>query len=142
MTQQKSRREDVIRSLLESMKQAVGKKKEPNGTRQTKKQRDLPLLNLKYRRAAEWVTHAFREHNKEAELWAVKGAKGRVEEWVDTAQVAWSEVIGLCGFWDGSCDNCNSGGCVVIMAYSGSHDWFTFFKKCGLVPVDTSFVLF
>ena len=41
MAHQKPRREDVIRSLLESMKQAVEKKAEPNGTRPSKKPRDL-----------------------------------------------------------------------------------------------------
>ena len=42
---------------------------------------------------------------------AEKGAKGQVDERVDTAHVVWSEVIGLCGFWDGSCDNgeCEAG---------------------------------
>ena len=34
-------------------------------------------------RTTDWVTHTFREHNKEADLWARKGAKGRAEEWVD-----------------------------------------------------------
>ena len=48
-------------------------------------------------RTAEWVTHTFREH-KEADLWADKGAKGRVEEWADTARIAWPEVPGVCGF--------------------------------------------
>ena len=28
----------------------------------------------------DWVTHTFREHNKEGDLWAGKGAKGRAEE--------------------------------------------------------------
>ena len=51
-------------------------------------------------RTTEWVTHTFREHNKEADLWA--GAKGRVEEWVDTTRIARPDVTGLCGFWDGS----------------------------------------
>ena len=32
---------------------------------------------------ADWSTHVFREHNKEDDLWGDKGAKGRVEEWVD-----------------------------------------------------------
>ena len=27
-------------------------------------------------RTTDWVTHTFREHNKEADLWAGKGAKG------------------------------------------------------------------
>ena len=50
MTQKKNpREEDVIRSLLESMKQAVEKKKEPNGTLPTEQPRDLPPLNSEYR---------------------------------------------------------------------------------------------
>ena len=60
-------------------------------------------------RTAEWITHTFREHNTEADLWADKGAKGRVEEWVDTTRIEWQEVTSLCGFCDGSCDNCNCG---------------------------------
>ena len=43
----KPREEDVIRSLLESMKQAVAKKKEPNGTLPTEQPRDLPPLELR-----------------------------------------------------------------------------------------------
>ena len=49
MTQLKQGNEDVIRSLLESMKQAVEKKKEPNGSLPTKQPRDLPPLNSEYR---------------------------------------------------------------------------------------------
>ena len=70
-------------------------------------------------RTAEWVTHTFRQHNTEADLWADKGSKGRVEESVDTTRIAWPEVTGLCGFWDGSCDNGKCGGGIVIMAYTG-----------------------
>ena len=47
--QRKLRKEDVIRSLLESMKQAVEKKAEPNGTRPIEKP-SLPHLNFIYRR--------------------------------------------------------------------------------------------
>ena len=47
MTQKKPREEDVIRSLLESMKQAVEKQKEPNGTLPTEQPRDLPPLELR-----------------------------------------------------------------------------------------------
>ena len=79
-------------------------------------------------RTAEWVTHTFREHNKEADLWAHKGAKGRVEEWVDTTRIAWPEVTSLCGFWDGSCDNGNCVFGILIMAYSDPYGWFTFYK--------------
>ena len=85
-------------------------------------------------RTADWVTHAFREHNKEAGLWADKGAKVRPEEWVDTAQIAWSGVSGLCGFLDGSCDNGNCGASILIVACSDLQGWSPFYKKCGLVP--------
>ena len=54
------------------------------------------------RRVADWAVHIFREH-KEADFWAGKGVKGREVETTDTAGVIWSEVAGLCGFWDGSC---------------------------------------
>ena len=53
---------------------------------------------------ADWAVHIFREHNKEADFRAGKGVKGRKEDWTDTANVVWSEVTGLCGFWDGSCE--------------------------------------
>ena len=82
-------------------------------------------------------THTFREHNKEAVLCADKGAKWRVEEWVDTTRIAWPEVSGLCGFWDRSCHKGNCGSGVVIMAYSNLHGWSTFYKKCGPVPCVT-----
>ena len=47
MTQKNPREEDVIRSLLESMKQAVEKTKEPNGILPTEQPRDLPPLELR-----------------------------------------------------------------------------------------------
>ena len=56
MAQQKPRKEDVIRSLLESMKQEVGEKTEPSGTRPTKKPRDLPFLELGIPEAGQWLT--------------------------------------------------------------------------------------
>ena len=40
------RKEDVIRHLLQSMKQPVDKKKESKGPVPTKKPRDLPPLDL------------------------------------------------------------------------------------------------
>ena len=69
-------------------------------------------------RTTDWVTHPFREHNKDADLWAGKGAKGRAEEWVDTTRIAWQEVTGVCGFWDGSHDNGKCGRSIVLMAFS------------------------
>ena len=38
------------------------------------------------------------------------------DEWVDTAHVVWSEVTGLCGFSDGSCDNGKCGAGIMIRA--------------------------
>ena len=46
MAHRKARKEDVIRSLLESMKRAVDGNTEPNGTSPTKKPRDLPPLEI------------------------------------------------------------------------------------------------
>ena len=89
-------------------------------------------------RTAEWATHIFREHHKEAHAWAEKGAKGQVDEWVDNAHVVWSQVIGLCGFWDGSCDNGKCGAGVMIMACSEVLGWFPMYKKCGPVSGQNS----
>ena len=64
-------------------------------------------------RAAEWATHIFREHNKEADAWAEESAEGQVDEWVDTARVVRSEVIDLCGparkYWADSPSTRNAG---------------------------------
>ena len=46
MTQTRPQKEDVIRNLLQSMKQPVGEKKESKGFVPTKKPRNLPLLDL------------------------------------------------------------------------------------------------
>ena len=50
MAQRQLRKEDVIHSLLVSMRRAVEKKTESNGTRPAKKPRELPPSNLKYQR--------------------------------------------------------------------------------------------
>ena len=47
------------------------------------------------RRVAEWQVLICREHKKEAGAWAGTGARGREEEWVDIANVVWSEVTGM-----------------------------------------------
>ena len=67
----------------------------------------------------------FREHHIEADVWAGKGVKGPVGEWVDTANVVWSEVTGLCGFRDGSCESGTCGAGTVIRV--------PIHKKCGPV---------
>ena len=64
----------------------------------------------------------------------LKGAKEWVDEWVDTAQIAWSEVTGLCRFLEGSCDNGSCGAGILIVACSVLEGWSPVYKKCGLVP--------
>ena len=80
-------------------------------------------------RTADWATHIFREHNKEADLWAANGAKGHVDEWVATAHVVWSEVIGLCGFWDGSPDHVKCGACIMIQIFLKTLGWVPIFLR-------------
>ena len=62
----------------------------------------------------------FREHNKEADLWADKGAKGAC------GRVGGHDPI--------SPVSVGSGTGAVIVAYSDLHGSSTFNKKCGLVP--------
>ena len=41
---------------------------------------------------ADWAVHIFREHNREADAWAGNGVIiSREEEWIDTANMLWSE---------------------------------------------------
>ena len=82
-------------------------------------------------RSADLATHIFREHNKEADLWAATGVKGLEDEWVDDAHVIWSEVIGLCGFWDGSFDNGKCGAGIMIQAFTKAPGWVPIFKNVG-----------
>ena len=65
--------------------------------------REVHLLQ----RTAGWAKHFIRGHIEEAVLSAEKGAKGQVDEWVDTAHVVWSEVTGLNGCGELGCDNGN-----------------------------------
>ena len=53
---QKPRKEDVVRSLLESTKQTVENKAEPNGARPIKKPRDLLPLVLDIPEAGQRLT--------------------------------------------------------------------------------------
>ena len=78
-------------------------------------------------RTTDWVTHTIREHNKEADLWASKGARERAEEWVDASRGKKLPVYVDSGMEAGQ-RKC--GGSIVLMA-SEPHGWFTFYKKCG-----------
>ena len=80
-----------------------------------------------------WANHFFHEHNNEADAWARKGVKGRVGEWVDTANVVWSEVTGLCGFQDGSRENGTFGAGILIQAFTRTLGWAPVHTKSGPV---------
>ena len=71
-------------------------------------------------------------------IWDGKGVKGREEEWTDTANVAWSEVTGLCGFWDGSCERGVCGAGILIQVFTQALGWVTINRKCGPVPGQNS----
>ena len=64
-------------------------------------------------------------------VWVAKGVKGREDELVDTAHVVRSEVIGVCGFWDGSCDNGKCGTGIMIQAFTKTLGWVPIYKICG-----------
>ena len=59
------------------------------------------------------------------------GAERR--DWVDTANVVWSEVLGLCGFWDGCCENGTCGAGTTIQVFTETLGWALIHKKCGPV---------
>ena len=82
-------------------------------------------------RTADCATHIFREHNTEADLWGAKGVMGHEDEWVDIAHVVWSAVTGLCGFWDGSCDDGKCGAGILIQTFTEAFDWIPIYKQCG-----------
>ena len=47
-----------------------------------------------------WVTHVNREHNKVADEWAEKGAKGKRKERATEEEIKCGEVCSLAGFWE------------------------------------------
>ena len=44
------------------------------------------------------------------------------------------EVTGICGFWDGSCNNNMRGAGIAFLLYTRDTGWITWHKKCELVP--------
>ena len=75
-----------------------------------------------------WLIGRF-THHKEADSWARNGVQGREGEWVDTANVVWSEVIGLCGFWDGSCESGTCGAGFMNNGFTEPLDGLRFTEK-------------
>ena len=57
---------------------------------------------------------------KEADSLAGTAIKGREKKWADIGMV-WSEVAGLCGVWDGSCESGTCGAGIVIQAFELPH---------------------
>ena len=116
------RREDVIRSLLKSMWKT---KKESNGARPTKKPRDLLPLNTNYRKLSSgrpWI----RGDCKTTVDWVNGHAKIRArrsgwkKRWT-LPELRGLRSLGLCGFWDGICDNGNCGAGILIVACCQIH---------------------
>ena len=68
-----------------------------------------------------------------ADLWAAKGVKSREDEWVDTTYVVWSEVTGLCGFWDGSCDDGKCGAGIMIQAFPHFQKMYAELGGCDML---------
>ena len=145
MAQGPPRKEDVTFSLLASMGQATEKRTEKGGGVPTQKLRlqteDEGMQNRGRgsravdlrQRVADWAILIFREHNKKADALSVEGVKGRIGEWVDTANVAWSELTGLCGFLDGSCENGTRDAGMMVQVFSKTLGWVPIHKKCGPV---------
>ena len=90
-------------------------------------------VNLR-RREDDWVVHIFREHHKEARAWAEKGASGLREEREDDGDFAWSDVSGICGFWDGSCRVIGCGADMWVHVPTHALAWHAVHEKCEFVP--------
>ena len=84
-------------------------------------------------RVADWAIHIFFQHHKEANSWAGRGVKGHEKEWVDIADVVWSEVTGRCCFWDGSCESGACGAEMMIQMFIKTLGWLPIHKQCGPV---------
>ena len=67
-----------------------------------------------------------------------KGSQSRHEEWEDDSKVVWSEVTGLCAFWDGRCRDDVRGAGMLFKIFTQTPWWYTIYKKCaGQCPAGT-----
>ena len=87
-------------------------------------------------KGGDWAVHIFREHNKEADLWAGFGAKGISMEWNDESAIDWTSVTGICGFWVGSCTDKVCGAGITFSFFTQRLGWVIRYEKCG--PVEGS----
>ena len=85
----------MVLSLLQSMKKAVGKKTEPNGTRPTKKPRDLPPLELDLPEAGQRPTLEIRGDCKTIVDWIDGHAQLKTREC--TVEKTQNTLLDRCG---------------------------------------------
>ena len=74
----------------------------------------------------------------EADLWASFGVKGISMEWKDESAIDWTKVTGICGFWDGSCNDKVCGASITISFFIQELGLVIRFKKCGPVKGSNS----
>ena len=89
-------------------------------------------------RIGDWAVHIFREHNKEADLWASFGAKGISMEWKDESAIDLTNVTGICGFWDGISNDKVCGAGITISFFIEGLVWVIRYNKCGPVKGSNS----
>ena len=80
LAQRQPRKEDVIRSFLEPMEQALEKKAESNGTRPTRKPRDLTPLELEIAKGGKMLIVEIRCDCKTIVDWINGHAKPKTRE--------------------------------------------------------------
>ena len=56
-----------------------------------------------------------------------------LKKWVAIAHVVWSEVTGLCGVWEGSCENGTRGAGLMIQIFTKAVGWVPIHKKWSRV---------
>ena len=89
-------------------------------------------------RIGDWAVHICREHNKVADLSAGYGGKGHCRVWEDESAIDWTKATGMCGFWDGSCNDKVCGAGITISIFRQELGGVMRYKKCGLVERSNS----
>ena len=83
------------------------------------------------------VKHIFREHNQEADHWAIVGTEGQRQVVIDRENDAdtWKAVE---RFWDGSCKDNEKSGCGVVIKGVDRERWVTISRIAVLLKVGTA----
>ena len=91
--------------------------------------RDWWGRSIRFRkRSAEWITHTLREHNKEVDLWATKGAKGRCRRMGGQHSHCVARGYRTLWFWKRSYD-CRQI-CLTSHLHNSFHAYHTAWLKC------------